>query len=331
MADSDWSSSGSSGSDATSRAMDEDDVRALVVREREQAGNVGHYSVVEQHYDLLVSLGSLRFPDILESLLLYERWPEIARYLRHALRFHAKDAAEAVAYPPARATDMRRAHPELYLLPRRQHALHLFSAGQHDQALHFYHERILPRILAVRRNAHVNALVESLGAILAGQQPLAIRDYDREVASTSRAIRDYVQVYFPGFCNSFYQKMMIGHSMDKLGQAWSFGEVLMPGDILDPTTTIRCLVCHAQLPMGTFPDAKLLDHLYMGCPATTPHIHRLLPRPLNPRQVARRAQLLQQDEAAADAAAAAEEEEEEEEEEDDGDNAGPPAGDGGDE
>ncbi|KAL6642044.1 hypothetical protein ACP70R_020225 [Stipagrostis hirtigluma subsp. patula] len=305
MADGD--SSGSDGDDTAPR-MEESDLRSLFSAEEWEIGTKFPEpdTVPTKHFELLVSLGSLNFPGVLRSMVDERRWLDIGRYLRRALRFHAKDAAEAVAYPPARPDHIRRAHPELYVLPRRQHALELLGQGKRQEALRYYHDAILARIHPVRRNAHVDELLSSLAEIINQDKPL---DLGREALETHKAIEEYIELYFPRLRRGVKLRGLPGDG-DKLGGSCRFGWLVLPlqqEPCEEHHELVRCLVCHSRLHLRSPQHWTFTEHLYTECPAMTPYLRKQLPRPHLQRLGTRRDQDLAQDEAdaAAEAAAAA--------------------------
>ncbi|KAL6630663.1 hypothetical protein ACP70R_028514 [Stipagrostis hirtigluma subsp. patula] len=247
MADSDASSSDSSPA-AAPNVITEDDVRVLV------------------------PLGALNDPATLERMLTENRWLDVAEYLQKAVEFHAEDAAAAVAYPedaPSPA-DMLRAHPELYVLPRVQHALELLGQGKQALAFQYYGDTVFAPTRVARRTPHLDALLARLQDMILDGRPDVLNLPDERLM-TSRHIRDYLRVYFPAFNRSPEVVASIAASKRDLYTTAAFGEAL-GGDYF------RCLVCHQQLTLPTAPDHRFVEHLHDDCPAVTPAVRRRLPR-----------------------------------------------------
>ncbi|KAL6905988.1 hypothetical protein ACP4OV_003589 [Aristida adscensionis] len=220
----------------------------------------------------LPALGNLNYPSTLQGLIAENRWLDVAEHLDKALRFHPAEAAAAVAYPddaPSPA-DMLRAHPELYVLPRRQHALELLGKGKPASAQQYCEDSIFRPIRLARRTPHLDALLAKLWDRIAGgrSDKLILGDERR---MTSRHIWDYLRVYFPSFNRGAEVAASIAMSKKALFTVAEFGEAI-------DVERYRCLVCHQTLYLMTAPDFRLIEHLHGDCPAVTPHVRRRLPR-----------------------------------------------------
>ncbi|KAL6642042.1 hypothetical protein ACP70R_020223 [Stipagrostis hirtigluma subsp. patula] len=267
MADSDASSSDSSPA-AAPNVITEDDVRLIFPEDGAWVHNWA--SIIGPDADeVLVPLGALNDPATLERMLTENRWLDVAEYLQKAVEFHAEDA---VAYPedaPSPA-DMLRAHPELYVLPRVQHALELLGQGKQALAFQYYGDTIFAPTRVARRTPHLDALLARLQDMILDGRPDVLNLPDERLM-TSRHIRDYLRVYFPAFNGSPEVVASIAASKRDLYTTAAFGEAL-GGDYF------RCLVCHQQLTLPTAPDHRFVEHLHDDCPAVTPAVRRRLPR-----------------------------------------------------
>ncbi|KAL6630664.1 hypothetical protein ACP70R_028515 [Stipagrostis hirtigluma subsp. patula] len=271
MADSDGSSSASSPASPGPKAViTEDDVRSMFPDEGGWAHNYWPY-MMGPNTETLERLGALNNPAVLEGMLAERRWLDVAEYLETALKFHPEDAAAAVAYPadaPSPA-DMLRAHPELFVLPRRQHALELLADGEQEQAQRYFDDSIFAPTRLARRTRHLDAVLARLGDMIRGDVPLL--DLDDERRTTARDIQDYLRVYFPNMYRGQEVAASIAASKNDLYTTAAFGEVIGGGKF-------RCLVCHQQLTLPTAPDYRFVEHLHDDCPAVTPAVRSRLPR-----------------------------------------------------
>lgn len=137
--------------------------------------------VIDAHicFRFLEPLGALNDPNVLEGMLTGRRWLDTAKYLDKAIAFHAQDNKVAAAYPDEDAVSpgggdgmLLRKHPELFVLPRRQHTLDLVADGEKEAARQYYNNSIFAPTRLVRRTRHLDNLIQGLQDMVHGAKPL---------------------------------------------------------------------------------------------------------------------------------------------------------------
>ncbi|CAL4957887.1 unnamed protein product [Urochloa decumbens] len=230
--------------------------------------------------EMFVQLGSLDRPAVLENMLAAGRWVDVSGYLQRALEFHRDEAQAAVAYPegdnvPA-PTDMPRAHPELFVLPRRMHALELLGSDNLEEAQHYFNLDIFGPTRAANRTLYLDNLITELQNMIFNEGPAAQPlDLPGERRRTAQHIQDYLRVNFPTLDRGPEAAASMATSKRQLYTTWRFGEHI-------DDYNYRCLVCHQTIPFNTAPDHRMVEHLHADCPAMTPGVRRRLPRPNRP-------------------------------------------------
>ncbi|KAJ1258654.1 hypothetical protein BS78_10G092000 [Paspalum vaginatum] len=165
---------------------------------------------------------------------------------------------------------MLRAHPELFVLPRRQHCLELLGEGEGEQAQQYFNDMIFAPTRDARRTRYLDDLLGQLQGMIAGNK--AQLNLLEERHSTCRSIQDYLRVYFPAFDRGDEVRASKERSKGRLHWTTAaFGE-LIGGD------RFRCLVCHKPLTLRNEPNNRMVSHLHDECPNITPGIRSRLPR-----------------------------------------------------
>ncbi|CAO2204844.1 unnamed protein product [Urochloa humidicola] len=176
---------------------------------------------------------------------------------------------------------MPRAHPELFVLPRRQHALELLGNGNLAEAQQYFNQHIFQPTRAASLTLYLDNLITNLQNMIFNEGPAAQQlDLPAQRDRTSRRIQDYLRVYFPTLDRGPEAAASMAMSKEHLYTTWPFGEHISDQNY-------RCLVCHQTIPFHTAPDHRMVEHLHGGCPAMTPGVRRRLPRlnrPPWPRQ-----------------------------------------------
>ncbi|RCV24453.1 hypothetical protein SETIT_5G085600v2 [Setaria italica] len=243
-------------------------------------------ALTEDDVRVHVLTGSLNKPHVLEALLAAGNWLDVAKYLGRALTFHREEAQAAVAYPDGddapSPDDMLRAHPELFVLPRGQHALELLGDGKLEEAQQYFNESIFEPTRVAPRTHHLDTLLARLRDMIFNDGAAAQLELELpgERDRTSRHIQDYLRVYFPTLDRGPEAVASMVISKEPLYTTSAFGELIRDHNF-------RCLVCHQPLTFLSAPDNRMVEHLHDHCPAITPAIRRRLPRrnrPPRPQQ-----------------------------------------------
>ncbi|CAO2160878.1 unnamed protein product [Urochloa humidicola] len=175
---------------------------------------------------------------------------------------------------------MPRAHPELYVLPRRMHVLELLNIDELEEAQKYFNEEIFEPTRTGNLTPHVNNLITELRNTIFRDGAAAQLNLPEERCMTSRHIRDYLRVYFPTLKRSDEVAASMAMSKKQLHSTWPFGEHIFDYNY-------RCLVCHKPIDFHSAPDNRMVEHLHDDCPAMTPGVRHRLPRrnrPPWPRQ-----------------------------------------------
>ncbi|KAJ1270025.1 hypothetical protein BS78_06G023000 [Paspalum vaginatum] len=215
-------------------------------------------------------MGCLDLPDVLESLVADHRWLHVAEYLQNALAYHHRAAQAAIAYPdeaPAH-DDMLRAHPELFVLPRRQHCLELLGEGQWEQAQYYFDDHIFAPTRHTRRTRYLDDLIAHLQGMTSRNE--APENLAKERHETARSIQDYLRLYFPGFDRGPEVEASKARSREPLCSTAAFGELIKGHNF-------RCLVCHQPLTLLNDANNRMVLHLHSYCPNMTPAVRCRLP------------------------------------------------------
>ncbi|CAO2193447.1 unnamed protein product [Urochloa humidicola] len=166
---------------------------------------------------------------------------------------------------------MPRAHPELYVLPRRMHVLELLNIDDLEEAQKYFNEEIFEPTRAANLTPHLNNLITELRDTIFRDGADAQLNLPEERYMTSRHIRDYLRVYFPTLKRSDEVAASMVMSKKKLHSTWPFGEHIFDYNY-------RCLVCHKPIDFHSAPDNRMVEHLHDDCTAMTPAVRHRLPR-----------------------------------------------------
>ncbi|KAL6634503.1 hypothetical protein ACP70R_027174 [Stipagrostis hirtigluma subsp. patula] len=236
------------------------------------AGGPGGYEAWQQAWwpekgEFVFATGVLDIERVLDPMLVQGRWMDVAGYMRRAFRFYVTEAQAVGAAIPTNQNpiwDIRWTHPELYLLPRAQHALELASQGLWVEAREYLddlegvvtwttenssqgHGDFLWGMIQHLANAVYNAAQVTLAQVTTGRE------------RTRTAIRDYLRVYLPRATRRL--------QIPGADSEWQFADRI--GE-----RRFRCLVCHMEQAGDLW---NVRRHIVHRCRAATASVRDRLP------------------------------------------------------